>query len=92
VSEYDELRLPANAPSVSVLGNAQAQQLNRVQSDFADFFASMFGSGPARAVRRSKTTASAAKSRDVEIEMPVFLKRRLKAPPTGLNSCCTYRG
>ena len=77
-AEYDELR-PAREQRQRFGAGQRAGAAGSTESnqDFADFFASMFGSGGSR---RSpfEDNRFAEKGRDVEIEMPVFLEETLE--------------
>ncbi len=90
-AEYDELRLAreqrqrySRAPRGEQAGSTETDQ------DFADFFASMFGSASGR---RSPFDDNrfAQKGRDVEIEMPVFLEETLENTSKPVEFMLPYR-
>ena len=90
-AEYDELRLAREQRQRFGAGQrAGAAGSTESNQDFADFFASMFGSGGSR---RSpfEDNRFAEKGRDVEIEMPVFLEETLEGTTKPVEFMLPYR-
>lgn len=90
-AEYDELRLArqqrqrySSASQGAPAGSAGSDQ------DFADFFASMFGSGSAHQSPFGDNRF-AQKGSDVEIEMPVFLEETLESTSKPVEFMLPYR-
>lgn len=89
-AEYDELR-QAREQRQHFGGGSRAGQADSAGSqDFADFFASMFGSAGARQ-SPFDDNRYAQKGRDVEIELPVFLEETLENTTKPIEFMLPYR-